>query len=118
MIGFRARTPACTGTFQLHSGQHFLSQALNGESIGLEEVHNGIWNIIYYETLLGRLDEHTHNTPSPGLPPSAESVNHVPGHLVSYVPGCSPGEVISPFSCICVAGCARRGTVAYSTDSE
>src|SRR3989304_2060313 len=28
-------------------------------------------------------------TPSPGPLPSAESVSHVPGHSVSYVPGCS-----------------------------
>ena len=48
------------GTFRLHSGQHFLSQALNNEYIGLEEVQDGLWNIIYYETLLGRFDERTH----------------------------------------------------------
>jgi transposase InsO family protein len=45
------------GTFRLHSGQQFLSQALNGHDIGLEEVHDGIWNILYYDTLLGRFDE-------------------------------------------------------------
>jgi hypothetical protein len=44
----------------LHSGQHFLSQALNGETIGLEEVQDGLWNLVYYETLLGRFDEDTH----------------------------------------------------------
>jgi putative transposase len=45
------------GCFRLHSGQIFLSQALNGETIGLEEVQDGLWNILYYETLLGRFDE-------------------------------------------------------------
>jgi len=45
------------GCFRLHSGQIFLSQALNGETIGLEEIQDGIWNILYYETLLGRFDE-------------------------------------------------------------
>ena len=45
------------GTFRLHSVQQFLSQALNGEHIGLEQVHDGIWNILYYDTLLGRFDE-------------------------------------------------------------
>ena len=56
------------GTFRLHSGQHFLSQALNGESIGLEEVQEGVWNILYYDTLLGRFDEHTHTiTGAPSL---------------------------------------------------
>ncbi len=34
-------------------------QALNGEYIGLEEVHDGVWNLIYYDTLLGRFDERT-----------------------------------------------------------
>ncbi|MDA1095198.1 MAG: IS481 family transposase [Acidobacteria bacterium] len=47
------------GTFRLHSGQHFLSQALNGEHIGLEEVQDGLWNVLYYDTLLGRFDERT-----------------------------------------------------------
>ncbi len=46
------------GTFRLHSGQHFLSQTLAGDYIGLEEVHDGIWNILYYDTLLGRFDQH------------------------------------------------------------
>ena len=32
------------------------------------EVHDGLWNIIYYETLLGRFDEHTHTiTGAPSL---------------------------------------------------
>ena len=47
------------GGFRLHSGQHFLSQALNGEYIGLEEVDDGLWNVLYYDTLLGRFDERT-----------------------------------------------------------
>lgn len=47
------------GCFRLHSGQIFLSQALNGETIGLEEIQDGLWNILYYDTLLGRFEEHT-----------------------------------------------------------
>ena len=46
------------GTFRFHSDQLFLTQALNGEHIGLEEVEDGLWNLLYYDTLLGRLDEH------------------------------------------------------------
>ena len=57
---FEIRRVSNAGTFRLHSGQHFLSQALNGEDIGLEEVHDGVWNLIYYSTLLGRFDERTH----------------------------------------------------------
>jgi putative transposase len=55
-------------TFRLHSGQHFLSQALNNEYIGLEEIEDGLRNILYYETLLGRFNEHTHTiTEAPSL---------------------------------------------------
>jgi len=45
------------GTFRLNSKQPFLSNALADEYIGLEEVGDGIWSIVYYETLLGRIDE-------------------------------------------------------------
>ena len=45
-----------------------LTQALNGEMIGLEEVQDGVWNVIYYETLLGRFDERTRTiTGAPSL---------------------------------------------------
>lgn len=47
------------GTFRLHATQPFLSHALRDEYIGLEEVADGIWNIVYYSTLLGRIDERT-----------------------------------------------------------
>jgi putative transposase len=47
------------GAFRLHSGQYFLSQALNGEDIGLEQVEDDIWNILYYDVLLGRFDQRT-----------------------------------------------------------
>jgi hypothetical protein len=56
-----------------------LSQALNDEHIGLEQIADGLWNILYYDTLLGRFDEET--TPSPGPHPSGKSVTYVPGHL-------------------------------------
>jgi len=56
------------GTFRLHSGQYFLSQALNGEDVAFEEVQDGLWNIVYYTTLLGRFDERTHRiTGAPSL---------------------------------------------------
>lgn len=45
------------GTFRLKAKQPFLSNALSDEYIGLEEVRDGIWSIVYYETLLGRIDE-------------------------------------------------------------
>ena len=46
------------GTFRL-SGQYFSSNALEGEDIGLEEVGHDVWNIAYYNTVLGRIDLQT-----------------------------------------------------------
>ena len=56
---FEVRRVSNAGCFRLHSGQIFLSQALNGEAIGLEQIQDGLWNILYYDTLLGRFDERT-----------------------------------------------------------
>ena len=53
------RRVSAAGTFRLHSAQSFLSNALRDEHIGLEEVADGVWNIVYYRTLLGRIDERT-----------------------------------------------------------
>jgi putative transposase len=47
------------GAFRINCAQVFLSQTLNGEDIGLEEVADGLWNIVYYNVLLGRFDERT-----------------------------------------------------------
>ncbi len=46
------------GTFRLR-GQYFLSNALEGEDIGLEEVGDAVWNIVYYNTVPGRIDQQT-----------------------------------------------------------
>jgi putative transposase len=65
---FEIRRVSTAGTFRLHNGQQFLTQALNGEMIGLEEVLDGVWNVIYYTTLLGRFDERTRTiTGAPSL---------------------------------------------------
>jgi transposase InsO family protein len=62
------RRISTAGTFRLHSGQSFLSQALNEEYVGFEEVQDGVWNILHYTTLLGRFDERTHTiTGAPSL---------------------------------------------------
>jgi len=50
------RRVSSIGTFKLKDRQCFLSTALVGEDIGLEEVGDGLWNIVYYRTLLGRID--------------------------------------------------------------
>lgn len=57
---FEVRKVRGAGTFRLHSGQPFLSQALNPEYIGFEEIADSLWNVVYYETLLGRFDERTY----------------------------------------------------------
>jgi transposase InsO family protein len=53
------RRVSAAGTFRLKARQPFLSNALADEYIGLEEVGDGPWNIVYYRTLLGRIDERT-----------------------------------------------------------
>jgi hypothetical protein len=83
---FEERRVSNAGCFRLHSRQVFLSQTLNGEHIGLEEVDDGIWNIVYYETLLGRIDQESCEITGPR---ASNSVNHVLEQSVNYVPGCS-----------------------------
>jgi putative transposase len=53
------RRVSTVGTFCLHGRQPFLTRVLCGQDVGLEEVGDGIWNIVYYRTLLGRWDERT-----------------------------------------------------------
>lgn len=53
------RRVSAAGTFRLKAKQPFLSNALADESIGLEEVGDGVWNLVYYRTLLGKIDERT-----------------------------------------------------------
>ena len=53
------RRVSAAGTFRLRAKQPFLSNALADQHIGLEEVGDGLWNIVYYRTLLGRIDERT-----------------------------------------------------------
>jgi putative transposase len=47
------------GTFQLRGRPCFLTTALCGELVGLEPVGEGLWNIVFYTTLIGRIDERT-----------------------------------------------------------
>jgi transposase InsO family protein len=53
------RRVSTAGTFRLHAAQPFLSHALTDQYVGLEAIGDGLWNIIYYRTLLGRIDERT-----------------------------------------------------------
>lgn len=54
---FLVRRVSNNGAFRLKFKQQFLSNALKGDYVGLEEIDDGIWSIYYYDTLLGRLDE-------------------------------------------------------------
>ena len=56
---FEIRRVSNSGEFKIGRKHRFLSQALGGELVGLEALDDGLWNIIYYSTLLGRLSEHT-----------------------------------------------------------
>lgn len=53
------RRVSAAGTFRLKAKQPFLSNALADQYIGLEEVSDGVWNLVYYSTLLGKIDERT-----------------------------------------------------------
>lgn len=44
------------GTFSWRGHPLFLTETLRGEDIALEEIDDGIWNLVYYRTLLGRID--------------------------------------------------------------
>jgi transposase InsO family protein len=47
------------GAVSLKGRVYFVSEVLARQRVGLEEVDDGMWNIVYYTTLLGRLDERT-----------------------------------------------------------
>ena len=53
------RRVSTAGCFRLHHKQPFLTHALADQYVGLEAVDDGLWNIVYYRTLLGRIDERT-----------------------------------------------------------
>jgi putative transposase len=53
------RRISTTGTFSWGGRPLFISEILRGEDLGLEEVDDGIWNLVYYRTLLGRIDVRT-----------------------------------------------------------
>lgn len=62
----RARAATCSATWaslprklRTFGSAPTLSNALADEYIGLGEVDDGLWNIVYYRTLLGRIDERT-----------------------------------------------------------
>lgn len=72
---FEVRRVSSAGAIRLKCHQRFLSTALTNEHVGLEEIDDGIWNIVYYTTLLGRIDERD------GKLTGVQTVKKLPGLL-------------------------------------
>lgn len=53
------RRVSAKGAVSLRGQFLFVSEVLAGEWLGLEEVDDRVWNVVYYQTLLGRIDEQT-----------------------------------------------------------
>jgi hypothetical protein len=47
------------GDLKFRGAAPLVSEALAGEDVGLEPVADGVWNIVYYRTVLGRFNERT-----------------------------------------------------------
>jgi putative transposase len=56
---FEVRRVKSGGTIRFRGRLPFVSHVLEGADLGLEEVIDGVWNLVYYRTVLGRLDERT-----------------------------------------------------------
>jgi len=54
---FLTRRLSNVGTFRFKGHRLFLSDALKTQTIGLEEIDDGIWSVHFYGVLLARLDE-------------------------------------------------------------
>ena len=46
-----------SGCLSFRKKELFLSQALTGQKVGLEEIEDGIWSLYFGPILLGRYDE-------------------------------------------------------------
>lgn len=53
---WEVRRVSSAGTLKLRHRQIFLTQALQGQDVGLEEVDDGVWRVVYYQTAVGILD--------------------------------------------------------------
>lgn len=54
---FLKRRVSEAGTFRFKGANVFITQAISGHDVGLEEVENGIWSIYFYDRLLTRYNE-------------------------------------------------------------
>ncbi len=53
------RRVSAAGTFHLKAAKLFSGNPVHDEYIGLEEIGDGLWNIVFYRTLIGWVDERT-----------------------------------------------------------
>ena len=56
---YEVRRVSSVGAIKFKGEVIFVSGTLAGHQVGLEEVDDGIWNVVFYHVLLGRLDERT-----------------------------------------------------------
>lgn len=56
---FEVRRVRASGAFKFRGQEPFVSHVLADTDLGLEPVADGVWNIVYYRTVLGRFDERT-----------------------------------------------------------
>ena len=56
---FEVRRVRSGGEIKFKGGMQFVSQALAGQRIGLVPIDDGIWDVVFVSTLLGKLDERT-----------------------------------------------------------
>lgn len=54
---YEVRSVRSKGAIQWHGERLFVSEALRGERVGLEETDDGIWSLSFCSLLLGRYDE-------------------------------------------------------------
>jgi putative transposase len=54
---FEVRRVRSGGEMKFKGRMQFVSQALAGQFVGLEPVDDGVWSLVFCETLLGRFDE-------------------------------------------------------------
>ncbi len=54
---FETRLVSDAGHFRFKSGTYFVSHVLAGQTVGLQEAGDGVWDVFFYDRQLGRLSE-------------------------------------------------------------
>lgn len=56
---FHVHMVTAAGTFRFHNQMLYLSRALMGNPVGVDETDDGIWSVYFCQLLLARIDERT-----------------------------------------------------------